>query len=462
MAITQTVMHKLQFARGIGQREMLRANTLPSITRAKVGCFARLRIYEENARFVLICIILIVYLAFGAALFHWLEWENEVDERKAIDTRMNEYRVDYCRGKPENECDFDEMVRFITDGATSGLLNSRSRFDMLGSLFFSATVISTIGFGTSTPRTQFGRFITIIYGVVGCTCCVLFFNLFLERLVTGMSYILRSLRERKIRYRLKESGNKPVTLLLNNEDFNESSSSCEGHMDNWRPSVYKVFFILFSMCLALITASAGVYSFIEDWVYVDSLYFCFISFATIGFGDYVSNQQDVTRMSPDLYRLVCVGVGCVVDEEIHYIEMNHCSRFVNFCLLTLGACFFYCLSNVSSIVVRQLLNWMIKKMDIKVDDRSFLCFKKKRRYMGLGLRPPKGYDMTSERSSVDYADGLLSLKEFLMNNQSSMIMLQKQLIKSAMKNVVENEEQKISATRVGPMGILDEAFGDEP
>ncbi|CAL2044649.1 hypothetical protein CAEBREN_26404 [Caenorhabditis brenneri] len=438
MAISQTVMHKLQFARGIGQREMLRANTLPSITRAKVGCFARLRIYEENARFVLICIILMVYLAFGAVLFHYIEWDNEVDERKAIEKRMDEYRRSYCKSKPLNECDFDEMVKFITEGATSGLLNTRPRFDMLGSLFFSATVISTIGFGTSTPRTQYGRFITIVYGVVGCTCCVLFFNLFLERLVTGMSYILRSLRERKIRYRLKESGNKPVTLLINNEDFNESSSSCEGHMDNWRPSVYKVFFILFSMCLALITASAAIYSIIEDWVYVDSLYFCFISFATIGFGDYVSNQQDVTRMSPDLY------------------------RFINFCLLTLGACFFYCLSNVSSIVVRQLLNWMIKKMDVKVEDRSFLCFKKKRRYMGLGLRPPKGYDMTSERSSVDYADGLLSLKEFLMNNQSSMIMLQKQLIKSAMKNVVENEEQKISATRVGPMGILDEAFGDEP
>ncbi|EGT38489.1 hypothetical protein CAEBREN_29181 [Caenorhabditis brenneri] len=439
MAISQTVMHKLQFARGIGQREMLRANTLPSITRAKVGCFARLRIYEENARFVLICIILMVYLAFGAVLFHYIEWDNEVDERKAIEKRMDEYRRSYCKSKPLNECDFDEMVKFITEGATSGLLNTRPRFDMLGSLFFSATVISTIGFGTSTPRTQYGRFITIVYGVVGCTCCVL------------------SLRERKIRYRLKESGNKPVTLLINNEDFNESSSSCEGHMDNWRPSVYKVFFILFSMCLALITASAAIYSIIEDWVYVDSLYFCFISFATIGFGDYVSNQQDVTRMSPDLY------------------------RFINFCLLTLGACFFYCLSNVSSIVVRQLLNWMIKKMDVKVEDRSFLCFKKKRRYMGLGLRPPKGtadkrgkehlkfhthafsgYDMTSERSSVDYADGLLSLKEFLMNNQSSMIMLQKQLIKSAMKNVVENEEQKISATRVGPMGILDEAFGDEP
>ncbi|PIO71878.1 hypothetical protein TELCIR_06208 [Teladorsagia circumcincta] len=36
MSLSRTVMHKLQFARGIGQREMIRANTLPSITRAKI------------------------------------------------------------------------------------------------------------------------------------------------------------------------------------------------------------------------------------------------------------------------------------------------------------------------------------------------------------------------------------------------------------------------------------------
>ena len=32
-----TNMHKIQFARGIHQRDLLRANTLPSISRAKVG-----------------------------------------------------------------------------------------------------------------------------------------------------------------------------------------------------------------------------------------------------------------------------------------------------------------------------------------------------------------------------------------------------------------------------------------
>lgn len=47
------------------------------------------------------------------------------------------------------------------------------------------------GFGTSTPKTSAGRFLTIGYGVLGCTCCILFFNLFLERFVTALSYLLR-------------------------------------------------------------------------------------------------------------------------------------------------------------------------------------------------------------------------------------------------------------------------------
>ncbi|XGW06763.1 hypothetical protein V3C99_016800 [Haemonchus contortus] len=435
MSLSRTVMHKIQFARGIGQREMIRANTLPSITRAKVGCFARLGIYEENARFILISLLLVLYLNIGAFLFHYVERENEIEERKQFEATLARFRRRYCANSSVY-CDFDDLVALIADGTASGIASHRERFDYLGSLFFSGTVISTIGFGSSTPRTDAGRVLTIIYGVVGCTSCVLFFNLFLERFVTALSYLLRYFHERKIQRRMMKNSNmnKPVTLLINNEDYCESASSCEGGLDSWRPSVYKVFFCLFSISALLISTAAWIYSHVEDWAYVEALYFCFISFATIGFGDYVSNQKDVTKINGDLY------------------------RFLNFALLTLGACCFYCLFNVSSIVVRQLLNFMIKKMDVK---GTICCLKKKRRYMGLGLRPPKGYDEASERSSVDYQDGLLSLKEFLMNNQSSVLLLQKQLIKSAMKNAKDNEEQKISATRVGPMGILDQAFGDE-
>ncbi len=160
------------------------------------------------------------------------------------------------------------------------------------------------------------------------------------------------------------------------------------------------------------------------------------SFATIGFGDFVSSQQA---------------------NETPYIAFY---RVANFVFLSIGACCVYSLFNVASIVIRQLLNGIIKSIDVQVH-RPACCKRKKRRYMGLGLRPPPGYN-PSERSSLDGLenDGLLSLKEFLMNNQSNMILLQKQLIKSAMKNTSPQDEQKITATRVGPMGLLSQTFGD--
>uniref|UniRef100_A0A0K0DHM5 Potassium channel domain-containing protein n=1 Tax=Angiostrongylus cantonensis TaxID=6313 RepID=A0A0K0DHM5_ANGCA len=41
-------------------------------------------IYEENARFILISLLLVLYLILGAILFHYVERENEVDERRKV------------------------------------------------------------------------------------------------------------------------------------------------------------------------------------------------------------------------------------------------------------------------------------------------------------------------------------------------------------------------------------------
>uniref|UniRef100_A0A914YZ20 Uncharacterized protein n=1 Tax=Panagrolaimus superbus TaxID=310955 RepID=A0A914YZ20_9BILA len=106
-------------------------------------------------------------------------------------------------------------------------------------------------------------------------------------------------------------------------------------------------------------------------------------------------------------------------------------------------------------------------MDVKLENPICCGRRKRTRYMGLGLRPPPGFTGfdISERSSIDSTgDGLLSLKEFLMyNHQSNLVMLQKQLIKSAFRRQesVDDDTEKISATRVGPMGILSEKFGED-
>ncbi|VDM45296.1 unnamed protein product [Toxocara canis] len=413
---TTAIMPKVLFAGGVGHREMLRANTLPSITRAKIGCFARIGIHEENARFILLALLLLFYLCFGAALFNYLERENEIQEKQKVSetdgcmyrkqsityaTLLKSVRASLCKDN-EKQCDnLDRLLELNANLSAAGLLSKQQRFDISGAFFFAGTVISTIGFGMSTPRTAVGRLATILYGVLGCACCVLFFNLFLERLITVLTYTL---------------------------------SSLDGGEEFWRPSVYKVFVILFALCAIFMFGAAYFYSATEGWSYVDSLYFCFTGFATIGFGDFVPNQQASYK-----YSLKTI-------------------RIANFLILSLGASSVYCLFNVSSIVIRQLLNWLIKHMDIKIHD-SMCCWRRKpKRYVGLGLRPPPGYD-TSERSSLNSnGEGLLSLKDFLMNNQNSVVLLQKQLIKCATKKA--SNEEKITANRVGPMGMLNEAFGD--
>uniref|UniRef100_A0A914CK11 Potassium channel domain-containing protein n=1 Tax=Acrobeloides nanus TaxID=290746 RepID=A0A914CK11_9BILA len=448
-------MAKIQFARGIRQKDLLRANTLPSITRAKIGCFARIGCGEENARFFLLGVVIMIYLCLGALLFNYLEREYELTERKQYNHLRHSLRQKLCLNATLCK-ELDMLLTLHAEFAQAGYLSGVERFDLSGAFFYSGTVISTIGFGMSTPRTSVGRLVTIFYGLIGCTCCVLFFNLFLERLITAFSYFLRYLHEKKINRRMaiadaeknlpsnNRNGmcnsytvpNRPVTLIVTDtSDGYDSASSVDGPMEQWRPSVYKVFLCLFTFCMLVMCVAACVYSYGEKWNFIDALYFCFTSFATIGFGDFLALRANES-VPANLYRVI------------------------NFFLLAFGACLVYSLFNVSSIVVKQMLNWLIKKMDIKME-KPMLCRKRKTRYYGLGLRPPPGFDV-SERSSMDSSgDGLLSLREFLMNNHhSSIVMLQKHLLKSASKNIEEEDPEKITATRVGPMGILNEKFGE--
>lgn len=105
--------------------------------------------------------------------------------------------------------------------------------------------------------------------------------------------------------------------------------------------------------------------------------------------------------------------------KLYFVKLAN-FRLLNFLLLTLGACCFYCLFNVSSIVVRQLLNWIIKKMDIKVEGQ-FCCFRKKKRYMGLGLRPPRGIIILIKYIFVNYTFITVVIEVGLLNRKFQVI-----------------------------------------
>lgn len=66
----------------------------------------------------------------------------------------------------------------------------------------------------------------------------------------------------------------------------------DGGKEGWRPSVYSATLILFAATLVLACGASTPYSAMESWSYIESLYFCFVAFSTVGFRDLVSSQEE--------------------------------------------------------------------------------------------------------------------------------------------------------------------------
>lgn len=75
---------------------------------------------------------------------------------------------------------------------------------------------------------------------------------------------------------------KPKTPLIKVDPSHSDTTSEADSLEAWKPSVLGIMVSLFMMACALVTGAAALYSQVEDWAYLDALYFCFVSFATIG------------------------------------------------------------------------------------------------------------------------------------------------------------------------------------
>jgi len=118
----------------------------------------------------------------------------------------------------------------------------------------------------------------------------------------------------------------------------DDNSTLEEPKD-WKPSVYWVLLCLFIMSAGMMFGSAALFRKMEGWSYVEGLYFAFVSYATIGLGDFVALQEKDYGKWETLYRIVA------------------------FVTMVFGCCCIYSLLNVTSIVIKQRLNWLIKKMN---------------------------------------------------------------------------------------------------
>lgn len=173
----------------------------------------------------------------------------------------------------------------------------------------------------TAPCTICGKIFLIPYGLFGCAAGILFFNLFLERVITLVSFLMYTCHRR----RRTKAGARAKQEEKEEED------------EEWKPSVYYVTLILATLALLVACGASGLYSAVEGWGYFESMYFCFVTFSTMGFGDLVSGQKE-------------------------WYAVRWLYQVSNSLVLLLGVCCTYSLFNIMSIIIKQALNWILAQL----------------------------------------------------------------------------------------------------
>lgn len=202
----------------------------------------------------------------------------------------------------------------------------------------------------TAPSTVAGKVLLVFYGLFGCSAAILFFNLFLERVITLLARVIGpGLRE----------GTGP-------------RGQKSGVSTQATPSVHQVSLILFVVAALVACAAASLYSAMEGWTYLESLYFCFVAFSTVGFGDLVSSQR-------------------AQHGETRAYQVANCL------LMLLGVCCTYSLFNAIAAVIKQGLDWLLGKVE-RLHDGARPC--------GAKL-PPFPTPCSSESNTCTGEDGTL-------------------------------------------------------
>lgn len=189
------------------------------------------------------------------------------------------------------------------------------------------SLLTSIGYGLAAPRTTDGKIFLIFFGLIGCAAAILLFNLFLEGVITLITYVLSRCHEKK----LQNSRQRAATFHHTTQPGGTASGQ-----EGWKPSVYYVTLIMVAVCFLVACAASGLYSAVEGWSYLESMYFCLVTFSTMGFGDMVSGQQEPYEASW-FYQItntlvIFFGVGCT-----------------------------YCLLNLIAVMIKAMLNWILGK-----------------------------------------------------------------------------------------------------
>ncbi|KAG5682182.1 hypothetical protein PVAND_011550 [Polypedilum vanderplanki] len=246
----------------------------------------------------------ILYLIFGASVFYHMEHKLETQRRIAanserieINALLKKYLInnteiqeeildevsEYC-GKPVTHPSKDEYIAPYT-------------WSFYHAFFFSFTVCSTVGYGNIYPTNSAGRLFLIFYGLVGLPVHAILFA-----------------------YMGNFWGNTFINMYKRYKEYKMSMDS------NWVPRklnlIGRIFLYLIPGIAMFIFAPAMIFSYFEEWDYLVSVYYAFVTLTTIGLGDFVATfQRHQEKTFGTLFIFYQLFILCWFIAGVSYIAM---------------------------------------------------------------------------------------------------------------------------------------------
>ncbi|CAF5011098.1 unnamed protein product, partial [Rotaria sp. Silwood1] len=280
-----------------------------------------------------LCLLVVAYAFGGGCIFQLLEGPHEGEISQGVHRRLN-ITVERLFNTSEEAKVLEiknwttmarkileeyqlELVRQTKRGNQGERLDDNNKqWNFPGAILYAITVITTIGYGHITCKTNYGKIMTMIYAIFGiplmllclanigstmadafrfiyCNICCSYCNMIKKR------RNLRALQSVELSHNASSS---ITTTLASNNSPEVSSNNIEAKpstnvvefVDNFTID-YRKTTIPISITLSLLSSylilGAVLFSEWENWKFLDGAYFCFVTLATIGLGDFVPGKS---------------------------------------------------------------------------------------------------------------------------------------------------------------------------